>query len=66
MWVEINNEWCLSGVCTRPNDLKYLSDINSGAECTLSKFANNTKLCDVVNTLDGWVDTQRDLDRLEQ
>ncbi|GAB0204363.1 hypothetical protein GRJ2_002901900 [Grus japonensis] len=43
----------------------FVSDVDSGMECTLSKFANNTKLCGAVNTLEGRDAVQRDLDRLE-
>ncbi|GAB0175872.1 cAMP-dependent protein kinase inhibitor alpha [Grus japonensis] len=44
----------------------FLSDMGSGIECTLSKFANSTKLCGVVNMLEGRDAIQRDLDRLER
>jgi len=43
----------------------FVDNTNSWVEYTLREFADNTKLCGVVYTLQGRDAIQRDLDRLE-
>jgi len=44
----------------------FVCDMDGGIECTLSRFANDAKLCDVVDMLQGRDAIHRDLDRLER
>jgi len=43
-----------------------LSDLNNETECTINKFAEDTKPRRVADTPEGHADIQRDLNRLEK
>lgn len=44
----------------------FVSDLGARVESMLSKFADNTKLRDAVDSYEEQEDLQRDLDRLEE
>ena len=66
VWVEISDEWCPSGVSNGTSALYiFISNINSEIECTISRFADDTKRWGAVDIHEGQAAVQTDLDRIE-
>jgi len=63
--MQFSDKWCPSGLYW---DTIYIffSDIDSEIECTLSKFADDTKQNGALDMPEGWDAIQRDLGKLEK
>jgi len=62
--MDVSEKWCPSGVHTGTS-VVFVSDIDNRIKCTLSNFADDTKLSGAVHMPEGQDAIQRDLDRLE-
>lgn len=66
--VLLPNDKCPSGVYTGTGTFQclYYNDMDSGIECTVSKFADDTKVNGAVHMFGGRDIVQRDLEKLEE
>lgn len=53
-------------VNAKPSSKAFVSDLDDGPECTLSRFADDTKLGIVADAPEGHAAIKRDLKRLEE
>ena len=65
-WRAVMSDICQGSVLGPALFHIFVGGMDSGIECNLSKFANDTKLCGAVDTLEGRDAIQRDLDRFER